>query len=514
MEDDKYNKKKNRKSSNNGYCGIIKKTILYLFLGLIFIITFNTIRFTSKQPNTEPLTDDHIDSFTTLTEMELAQRLSNAIKFETISFGENEEFGYCKDEFKKLHGYFKEIFPRVNKHLELTVINNYSLVYHWKGMDSSLKPILLCGHMDVVPILNRERWTYAPFEGKIQDGYIWGRGSMDDKQTVMSILESIEDLLAQGYKPQRSFYLAFGHDEELGGDEGAKFINEHFTKAKIGPFEYILDEGLPIIVPPVFPGLNKPIAAVGVTEKGYVNVHLNVEIEGGHSSMPKRESAIGVLAKAVSKVEANPPSPSLSQIRKLFDFVGRECTLPYRIIFSNLWLFEPILVKVLSGKPTLDTLQRTTTALTIFNAGNKANVLPHQASALINFRVAPGNTVDEIIEHVRKTINDERVVITSSQKTEPAPVSSTDDPSFKLIQTTVLQEYPDVIVAPTIMVANTDTKHYWNLSKNIYRFNPLYLENSDLARFHGIDERISIKNYKQFVDFYYHLIKNSDRPLN
>ncbi|KAK5576474.1 hypothetical protein RB653_007618 [Dictyostelium firmibasis] len=493
----------------------IKIIIRNLFIGILLMLVLNTIRFTSKQPKVEILSPDHVDSYTTLSDIELAHRLAKATTFKTISFGESPEFDQYEPEFLKFHQFLRETFPKVHQYLNLNIIANYSLVYHWKGLDEqSLKPILLAGHIDVVPTLFLDKWTHPPFAGIVDETYIWGRGTMDDKGSVMAILESVEDLLRQGFKPQRSIYLAFGHDEELGGNTGAHNINKYFNKNQIGPFEYILDEGLPILLPPVFPGLSKPIASVGITEKGAMDIRLSVTIVGGHSSMPRRESAIGVLAKAVSKLENNPPSPKLRETRLLFDFVGRECSLPYRFLFSNLWLFEPVISRVLASKPTLDALQRTTTALTIFNAGNKANVIPMEASATINFRIAPGDTTNDIIEHVNRVIGDDRVVISKvSNVIEPAPVSSTNSPAFNLLQSTILQEFPDVVVAPTIMIANTDTRHYWNLTENIFRFCPMVLENIDLQRLHGIDERLTIKNYKQLVDFYYHLIKNGERFL-
>ncbi|KAN0055843.1 hypothetical protein ACTA71_011730 [Dictyostelium dimigraforme] len=492
----------------------IKIIIRNLFIGILLMLVLNTIRFTSKQPKVEILSSDHVDSYTTLSDIELAHRLAKATTFKTISFGESQEFDQYEPEFLKFHEFLRVTFPKVHQYLKLNIIANYSLVYHWNGLDESLKPILLAGHIDVVPTLFLDKWTHPPFSGKVDETYIWGRGTMDDKGSVMAILESVEDLLRQDFKPQRSIYLAFGHDEELGGHNGAFNINKYFNSNKIGPFEYILDEGLPILLPPVFPGLSKPIASVGITEKGAIDIRLSVTIGGGHSSMPRRESAIGVLAKAVSKLENNPPSPKLRETRLLFDFVGRECSLPYRFVFSNLWLFEPIISRVLSSKPTLDALQRTTTALTIFNAGNKANVIPMEANATINFRVVPGDTSNDIIEHVNRVINDDRVKISKiSNVIEPAPVSSTTSKAFNLLQSTILQEFPDVVVAPTIMIANTDTRHYWNLTENIFRFCPMVLENNDLQRLHGIDERLTIKNYKQLVDFYYHLLKNGERYL-
>ncbi|KAF2073067.1 hypothetical protein CYY_005622 [Polysphondylium violaceum] len=505
--------KKNGNSNGNSIFSIIKKLLKYGSLLLLAVMIFNTIMFTSKQPKVQTLDPDHIDSFASLTENELANRLSKAIQFKTISFGENKEFDHYEQEFLKFHSFLKQTFPKVYSNLEFNIINGYSLLYHWKGSDSSLNPVVLSGHIDVVPISNLDLWTHQPFDGTIADGYIWGRGAMDDKQSVMAILEAAEELLGQGFKPSRSLYFAFGHDEELGGAQGAQFIAQHLREKGVKKIEYLLDEGLPILLPPVFPGISRPIASIGVSEKGAMNVELSIDIVGGHSSMPGRETAIGLLARAVARLEQNPVKHSTKETSLLFDFVGREASLPFRFLFSNLWFFEPIISRVLAGKPSLDSLQRTTTAITMFNAGNKANVLPHSASALVNFRILPSDGIDNVVKHVIDTINDPRIKVNITSRTEPAPVSPVTAPSFTLLQSTLLQEFPDVIVAPTIMVANTDTRWYWEFTSNIYRFCPMLIQNSDLTRFHGIDERISTKNYHQLVDFYYHLIRNGDKKF-
>ncbi|KYQ93448.1 peptidase M20 family protein [Tieghemostelium lacteum] len=494
-----------------------KKLLKNVLLCTLFIMVYNTITFTSKQPVVEVLPEGHVDSYTSLEDHELAARLGKAITFKTISYSEitdqhlySEIRNQTLGELSKFHRYLLDTFPLVNKYLKLEYIGDYSLLYEWKGTDPNKKPILLMGHQDVVPIEKLESWQYDPFEGRVADGYIWGRGTMDDKQSVFGILEVIEDLLRQHYKPQRSFYFAFGHDEEVGGGSGAKYIGEHLHKRGI-QFEYILDEGLPIMLPPVFPGVTKAIANIGVCEKGAFNLELYVDVTGGHSSMPPRETAIGILSKALSKIESNPVTPQTTHSRRIIDFLGREASLPYRFVFSNLWLFEPLIVRIFSNKPTLDALQRTTTAITIVQGGQKPNVLPYHASAIVNFRVAPGDTTESVMNHIRSVIQDDRVKLREqSLSLDPSPISPTESKSFKLLQSTILQEFPDTIVSASLMIANTDTRWFWPLTENIFRFCPLILENSDLSRFHGINERISIKNYKQIIDFYYHLIKNSD----
>ncbi|EFA83998.1 peptidase M20 family protein [Heterostelium album PN500] len=477
--------------------GLVKTVIFRVLLLVLSIIVYNTVMFTSKQPNVELLEKDHIDSYSALSARQLAARLSDAIKFKTVSYNNPNDIEY--DEFIKLHRYLEQTFPKTFKYLEVEVVNKYSLLLKWQGSDRDLKPVMLAGHMDVVPITNHEHWTHPPFEGVLDDQYIWGRGSMDDKLVVMGVLEAVEDMITQGFRPQRTLYLAFGHDEELGGANGAKHIAQLLMSRNV-QFEYILDEGLLIITPPVLPGVDKPIATVGNAEKGFLTVELTVTTVGGHSSMPPKNTAIGILSSAIAKLEANPMKSNFKEVANLLDFVGREASLLYRIIFSNLWLFRPIISMSMSNKPSLDSLQ----------SGTKPNVLPYTANATLNFRISPSNNIQDVLDHIRNTIQDDRIQIVEIESTEPAPVSPTDSGSFRLLQSTILQEFPNIIVAPAVMVANTDTRWYWDLSPNIYRFCPQILSNSDLTRFHGIDERLSIDNYRQVVDFYYHLIRNGD----
>ncbi|GAM20666.1 hypothetical protein SAMD00019534_038410, partial [Acytostelium subglobosum LB1] len=495
-------------SSSSG----VKTTLMRMFVVLIAFMTYNTMMYTSKQPNIQTLEKDHVDSYTALSEQQLARRLGDSIKFKTISFAHKDEINY--QEFLDFHRFLNRTFPKVHNYLEINIINEYSLLMQWKGSDPDLKPAMLAAHFDVVPIANPDQWTHPPFDGVVDDqGFIWGRGSMDDKLAVMGILEAVEDLIEQGFRPQRSLYLALGHDEEIGGVDGAKHMAE-YLKARGVQLEYILDEGLPIMRPPVLPGVTRKVAAIGMSEKGYITAVLNIKSDGGHSSMPPKNTAIGILAQAVAKLEANPLPAAFNEVALLLDFVGREATLPYRFVFSNLWLFRPLISYVLSLNPGMDPLQRTTTAVTMFNGGTKPNVLPNEANATINFRISPSQSVQDILDHIKNTINDDRIVtIIPEEFTEPSPISSADSPSFRLIQATVLQEFPEVIVAPGLMVANTDTKWYWDLSNNIYRFCPQELSHSDLKRFHGMDERLSSSDYRQLVDFYYHLIRNGDQLL-
>jgi len=368
-------------------------------------------------------------------------------------------------------------------------------------------------HMDVMPVEadTKVEWTYPPFEGRIAYNFIWGRGSLDDKVSLLAIMEAVEVLLDEGFKPRRMLYLAFGHDEEIGGRKGGARIAA-FLKSKMVKAEWILDEG-GVITTGVVPGVSKPVALIGIAEKGYMTLDLSVKHECGHPSMPPQENAIGILSSAIHHLEKNPFQAKLEGATLLFfNTVGPEMPFGMRFLFANKWLFAPYIKSQLKKSNAMNALIRTTIAPTFIEAGSKENVLPQIAKAKVNFRLYPGDSAEYVIEHVKKAINDPRVHIKSSNHAwnEASLVSDVNSNSFTLLQRTVRQAVPDSIVAPFLMVAGTDTKHYAEISDNIFRFVPMRLTSEDLKRIHGKDERISLKNYGEIIKFYIKLIRNSN----
>jgi len=411
-----------------------------------------------------------------------------------------------------MHHFFDQAFPHVHETLKREVVAEYSLLYTWKGQDERLRPLLLLGHMDVVPAESQSGtgWTHPAFEGRIADGYLWGRGTLDDKDAVLGILESVERLLQEGYAPRRTIYLAFGHDEEVGGQSGAAKIAALLISRGI-KLDYVLDEGL-TIVEGVVPNITKPVALVGVAEKGYVSIEMTVESEGGHSMMPPQQTAIGILSAAIDKIEQNQFSTRMGlPIRQMFGTLAPEMPFSMKTIFANLWLFEGLVEKKLAAAPRTNALIRTTTAPTIFTSGVKENILPTTARSVVNFRLLQGESIGSVMEHVRRTIDDPRVKIRPSGgfSSEPSYVSDTGSPGFRVIERTIRQVFPEVLVAPGLCIGATDSRHYAKLTESIFRFSPLWLRPDDLQRIHGIDERISIENYTKVVKFYTQLIRNS-----
>ncbi len=468
---------------------------------LASVIVINTIRFTSKQMQVEPASPISLDA------AHVSQRLAKALQFRTIS-GDGAAPS-ASLEFLRLHRYLEGAFPSAHSVLTREIVADYSLLYTWKGEESAGRSILLAGHLDVVPAHAEDGWTHPPFAGRIADGYIWGRGAMDDKMSVVGILEAVERLLADNFKPRRTLYLAFGHDEESGGVRGAARIAQLLKARGIQP-EFILDEG-GMITKGILTGMTSPVALIGVAEKGYMTLELTVESAGGHASIPPRQTAIGILSAAIHRIEENPfPRRTTEGIRRLFDYVGPEMSLINKALLANLWLFGSLAEYKLASSPNTNGLIRTTAAATRFEGGAAENVLPTRTKAVVNIRILTGETSDTVLDRIRKTISDPRVKIHPvTPPIEPSPVSDTESPSFKTLQTTIHQVYPTVIVAPFLLVAATDSRHYEKLSPNIYRFMPLSVDARDISRFHGIDERISIADYQQGIRFFIQLIRNA-----
>jgi len=367
-------------------------------------------------------------------------------------------------------------------------------------------------HMDVVPVENTSLWSQNPWNGDIADGFIWGRGTMDNKMCVMSILESVEYLLKKQHRPKRTICLAFGHDEETGGHNGTYYIAQKLLERNYY-FEFILDEGT-MILDGIVPGVSQPIAMVGTSEKGFIEYELIIWKEGGHSSMPPVHTAIGILSDAVTKLEENPmPYKITGSFKDFFKFVSPELDIFYRIILSNLWLFDKILPYALARKKTLRAAIQTTTAVTMISGGTKSNVLPNMAKATVNHRILPGETVQDVIEHTKTVINNPLIEINVLDKLEASPYTRDDTQAFYTLQYTIHQMFPDVLVSPGLMIGNTDTRHYWKLTDSIFRFSPFRASPTDLERLHGIDERISVDNYVDSVNFYYQLLQNADKLL-
>jgi carboxypeptidase PM20D1 len=470
--------------------------LMILFLAL----TIRTFRFPSRQVHPPVAVSPPVDSKV------LAEHLAESLRFRTVSYRDPSQFQ--GEEFLRLHRYLEKVFPRVHSVLTREIAGNFSLLYTWEGQDTNLKPILLLSHIDVVPVETETRWTHPPFDGDQADGHIWGRGALDDKSGVLAILEAIELLLQEGYRPQRTIYLAFGHDEEVGGFQGAAAVAT-LLKSRGIRTECTLDEG-GAILDGMVPGVSSPVAMVGIAEKGYLNLELTAEDVGGHSSMPPPQTVIGRLSNAIHRLEQHPFRAHLSPaMREMFSFLGPEMAFSKRFFTANLWLFAPLVTRMMEREPQSAAWLRTTTAPTIIEGGFKENVLPGKARAVVNFRILPGDSIKEVIEHVIRTIRDPQIKVKAEQPgTEPSSVADTGSESFRILQKTISEIFPNVLVSPYLLSGGTDSRHYEPVSGPIFRFLPIGLEHKDLERIHGMDERVSIENFRECVLFYRKFILN------
>ncbi|HEX4496416.1 MAG TPA: M20 family peptidase [Thermoanaerobaculia bacterium] len=483
------------------------KKILAAALGLVLfvlvsVLLIRMILIKSHQVQAPPVTDLAVDA------RAAAEHLAGAVRFPTVSHenGANVEAA----AFDGLHQYLQRTFPRVHAALSREVVGGYSLLYTWRGRRPELQPILLLSHQDVVPVEpgTEKDWTHPAFSGFVDGTWIWGRGTLDDKVGVMGILEAAELLLGRGFQPDRTVYLAFGHDEETGGSQGAAAIAALLRQRGVRP-AFILDEGGAIAVGSI-PGVAKPAAMVGTAEKGVLSVELVARGEGGHSSMPPPHGAIGSLAAAIAKLEEHQmPARLDGATRRSYQYLAPEMPFGPRLLLANLWLFAPMLTHQAITEPANNARVRTTTAPTIFQAGIKENVLPSEARAVVNFRTLTGDTIPKVLQHVRDVVGPGiRVRPTGSANIEASLESDVRAPEFGVLQRTLAETIPQVLVAPNLLSGSTDSKHYQALSPNIYRFVPMRLRVTDLKRIHGTDERLGIENYGEIVRFYAQLLRN------
>jgi len=485
---------------------ILLTTSLLIAVVLSIILT-KTFFYTSKQ-----IQVTQTDSVIKLIEIDnTSQFLADAIKFKTVVEKNPAKIDIENQaEFIKFNRFLENTFPKTHTTLSRELIGNNSLLFIWRGSKVLTDPILFITHSDVVPAQSGHEWSFPPFSGQISDGYIWGRGTLDNKVNIIAQFLAIETLIADGFQPTRTLLFAIGADEETGGQYGARKIAEYLNNKKLNP-AIILDEG-GIIAKNIILSVANPVALIGIAEKGYLTLSLQVREKGGHASMPPPQTAIGRLSNALYKLESNPlPTKMTAPIRQMFDYLGPEMGTMKKALFANLWLFQPLVKYQLSLSPSTNASIQTTTAITLINGGIAENVLPPSASATINIRLLPGDTAESVIDHIRQTIQDSGVIISASPGSfQASPVSSTDTDFFRTIQKTISQLYPDTLVAPYLSISASDSRHFDKSKPNIYRFSPIPLNKNDLKRIHGKDERISEKDFKKAVYFYQRLLVNLD----
>lgn len=432
-----------------------------------------------------------------------AQHLSAAIQIQTVSHQDKADNDWA--QWDRLHAWLAATYPAAHKAMTREILPNKALVYTWQGSDPSLAPIILMGHQDVVPVTagTEGDWKHAPFAGVIADGAVWGRGSVDDKGTLVMMFEAAEALAAKGFKPKRTVIFVSGQDEEAGGtgaQAAAALLKSRGVKAL-----FVLDEGMAVVQD--FPLINRPVAVIGLGEKGYATLKVVAPATGGHSSAPPKSTGVEVLSKAVLAITAHPfpmrfEGPGADMIKAIAPYAGGVV----KMAAANTWLFGPLLVSQLSKSPASAATLHTTIAPTMLQGSPKENVLPQDATAWINYRIAPGQTAADVMARAKEATKGLDVQLSWAGAThDPSPVSSTGSEGWKYLAA-LASEGGTVPVAPGLVTAGTDSRYMTGVANDVYRFAPIHASVNEFGMIHGTNEHMSLENLKRMTDFYTRLI--------
>ena len=432
-----------------------------------------------------------------------AARLAELVRIPTVSTPAAEDRDTAA--FAAFRERLTRLYPQTHRVLEREVLGGGALLYRWRSGNDA-PPMVLMAHYDVVPVTGQD-WSRDPFSGLIEDGYVHGRGAIDDKGALVAILEAVESLVAAGVTPARDVYLSFGDDEEVLG-VGARLAVETLGERGIRPWA-VLDEG-GAVVTGVFPGVPGPIAVVGLAEKGLLDVELVTRDPGGHASAPARGGAPARLARAILRIEDHPfPARLHDVVLAMIDALGRHAPGPYRALFASAAYLRPALAALLSrASREANALVRTTVAVTRLEGSNARNVLATRAMAHLNIRIALGETVQSTVDRLRRVVDDPEVELRVVSGNDPSPVSRADNQAFALIGDAVRSVYPDAAVAPYVMVQASDARHFSQICDSVYRFMPFDLSRAELAALHAADERISVAALHRGAGFYRYLIRH------
>ncbi|MBS1747449.1 MAG: M20/M25/M40 family metallo-hydrolase [Bacteroidetes bacterium] len=467
------------------------KLLLLFVVVLIIIVLVQTWRFTAPLKQTKSVAIPSLPD-------SAIQHLSAAIQIPTISV--SDTLPADSVALRQFRAFIEKTYPLVHQKLQRIIIDSFSYIYYWPGKNTSLQPNVLMAHQDVVPVetATEKEWKAPPFSGQITDSAIWGRGAIDDKGNLISICEAAEKLLKQGYQPQRSFYLCFGHDEELGGSMGAAKIVVWMQHHNIHP-ALVCDEG-GFITKENFKELGRPIALLGVAEKGYASFELTVDAEGGHSSMPAKETAIDILSKALVNIRSSQmPARFTEPTNEMLQKIGPAMPFVTRMALANRWLFNPMLISKFESSNGTNATIHSTIVPTIINAGMKDNVIPSHAEAVVNSRILPGETSSDVLDFLKKTINDDRVKIKNYGGVfEPGKSAAASSDGYKKVDSLTYTLMDNLVPVPFLMIGATDSRYFRNIADVVIDFTPML----DPKGFHGIDERMSISDYQRLVYYY------------
>jgi len=470
---------------------------LCVFIVFIAVLLFRTAAY--RPPADKPCSIENV----AVNAEETAAHLARMIRCKTVS--SLDGLNVNKDEFDKFRRLLSELYPHIHKACKIQRVGESGILYTLKGK-SDAAPVVFMAHYDVVPAEGRA-WDKPPFEGILEDGVLWGRGTLDTKGTLCAICEAAEGLVAGGFVPENDLYFAFSGDEEIAG-ESAPLIVDELQKRGVAP-AMVLDEG-GAVVQGVFPGVRKPCALIGTAEKGILDVELSVEGRGGHASTPPPHTPVGVLARAVTRIENRPFESRLTPpVAAMFDTLGRHSSFLYRLVFANLWCFKPLLESMcrkLGGE--LNAMMRTTCAFTMMEGSGASNVIPPAAKVTANLRILGGETVEKAVAYMKLTADDGDIKFRAIYGMEPSPNSIASGSSWETLKNAVSQTWPGALVSPYMMFACTDSRHYHRICDHVYRFSAMAMSREERATIHGHNERIPLDTLVKLVQFYTRLIRH------
>lgn len=503
---------------------VIGIIIIVLILIMVLIIKTITYPFASTKDLAAEPRDFPVNE-------KAVKRLSEAIQIPTVSNVEYNSTDFAP--FEEFHAFLKESYPLIYKNLETDTVNTYGLVFHWKGKDSTKKPLLFLSHYDVVPVNNydftnpppytpvfnlsgkatpltdyQNSWTYPPFSGAVDHGRIYGRGTLDMKGMLISILEASDQLLEEGYQPDQDIYFAFGHDEEVSGRQGAVKIADYFKQKNI-TFDAVYDEGGYVVSPgSVIKSIDKAIALVGVAEKGFLTLQITVKGLGGHSSMPPSKGSLVLAAEIIEKLNNNQMEAMVtSPIEYFLNNVGGAMDFKSRLAIANQWLLKNLLIGSLEKDAASNALIRTTTAVTMAHSSDAPNVLSATTEVTVNFRILQGNTVEDVMNHVKELCEGYDVDFKVISSREPSKISDINGEPFKIVQKTIQEIYPNAIISSYLTIGGTDAYKYEIVSDNVFRFMPVEINQYDQRLIHNDNESITIDNYMRMIHYFKALMK-------
>ena len=435
--------------------------------------------------------------------------LAEAVRFRTVSYEDRDRND--PGDILALHAFLRDTYPLTMKeHCTVEAVNELSLLITWEGSDPELDPIVLMAHMDTVPVEDgtEDVWEVDPFSGEIVDGELWGRGTLDDKGPLIAVMEAVEHLLREGFEPKRTVLLAFGHDEELGGLHGALHTAELFRERGVTPW-FVVDEA-GWVLDEIAPLTDEPVALVATSEKGYLDLELSAVGVGGHSSVPPPSTAIGTLAGALQRLEANPLPTHIEVLKPQFAALAGRLSPLLRLMLTNLGLTGPIVHRQLLKDPMTAATIRTSTAVTMVSGGVKSNVLPQEARAVVNFRLLPGDTIESVTAHVERVVGPEITVeVYGDHPSEPSSFSSTTSDAWKVLSNSIEETFPEAVGSPWVLTGATDSRHFRGFAGDVYGFNGFTGDRELLGRFHGAGERIRTSDAELAVSFFCRLIRNA-----